>query len=77
VHFSYSSVNYNVDSWSIKNENEALPVHSMQQLKDYYQVENIFKKLVETWFAKLLGYEFISKALLQQLIFEILENVKK
>lgn len=77
VHFSYSSVSFNNDKWAIRNEDETLPLNSMQQLKDYYQVENIFRKLVETWIAKLPGYEFISKALLQQLTFEILEDVKK
>lgn len=76
VHFSYSSVNFNGDKWSIKNENESLQLHSMQQLKDYYQIENLFRRLVEAWIAKLPSYEFISKTLFQQLIFEIIENLR-
>ena len=77
VHFSYASVGFNGDKWDITNENEMLPLDPVQKLKDYYQIDNIFKKLVEIWIAKLPGYEFITKTLLQQLLFEIFQNIKK
>jgi AraC family transcriptional regulator, transcriptional activator for feuABC-ybbA operon len=77
VHFSYATVGFNDDKWDITKETDILPLDSVQVLKDYYQVNNIFKKLVEIWIAKLPGYEFISKTLLQELLFEIFENIKK
>ena len=49
----------------------------MQILKDYYQINDTFKKLVEGWDAKLPGYEFITKTLFQQLLFEIILNIRK
>ena len=51
--------------------------YSVQVLKDYYQVNNIFKKLVEDWALKLPGYEFITKTLLQQLLIEIYKSKKR
>lgn len=43
---------------------------------DYYLVNNVFKKLVENWMAKLPNYEFTSKILFQELLFEIYQNIK-
>lgn len=77
VHFSYAYVGFSDNKWNIRNEIKTLPLHSMQELKDYYQSYNTFKRLVECWNTKLPGYEFISKSLLQQLLFEIFQNVKK
>lgn len=77
VHFSYVHVNLNDFRWSIKAENQLLPLEHMQELKDYYPIINTFKKLVEGWSVKLPGYELISKAMLQQLLYEIFENIKK
>lgn len=77
VHFSYATVGFNGDKWGIDKENDMLPLDFVQTLKDYYQVGSIFKRLVEDWSKKLPGYEFITKALLQQLLFEILQNIKK
>jgi YesN/AraC family two-component response regulator len=54
-----------------------LPLQVAQGLKDYYQIEDVFKKLVESWDAKLPGYEFMSKTLLQQLLIAIAQNIKK
>ena len=76
VHFSYAVVVLNGDRWNTTNATNMLPLDPMQILKDYYQVNNIFKNLVENWFAKLPGYEFITKTLLQQLLIEIYHNVK-
>jgi YesN/AraC family two-component response regulator len=76
VHFSYVNVFFSDNKWDIRNETNILPLSSMQQLKDSYQIRDIFKKLVDSWNEKLPGYELISKALLQQLIFEIYRNKK-
>jgi YesN/AraC family two-component response regulator len=77
VHFSYARVNINEGQWSISEELQALPYQAAQELKDYYQIEDVFKKLVATWDAKLPGYEFMSKSLLQQLLIAITQNIKK
>lgn len=77
VHFSYAHVSFNDGKWDIKNEFEILPLHSVQALKDYYYIEDIFKKLVNSWNEKLPGYEFITRTLLQELLIAIYQNLKK
>lgn len=67
----------NSDKWDITKNNDALSLDFVKILKDYYQINDTFKKLVEGWDAKLPGYEFITKTLLQQLLFEILLNIRK
>lgn len=77
VHFSYASVSLNENKWDITNEVELLTLHFAQELKDYYQIDTIFKRLVNSWNAKLPGYEFMTKTLLQQLLIAIYQNIKK
>jgi len=77
VHFSYVNVAFNSDKWDITEDNKTLPLDTVQVLKDYYQVNNIFKKLVKDWTLKLPGYEFITKTLLQQLLIEIYKSKKR
>ncbi len=76
VHFSYATVESSGNKWDIKMETDMLPLLPMQGLKDYYQIKSTFKKLVQNWIYKLPGYEFISKTLLQQLLFEIFQNTQ-
>ena len=77
VHFSYARVSYNDSKWDIKNDVKMLSLHPVQELKDYYHIEDIFKKLVDNWNAKQPGYEFITKTFLQQLFIAIYQNIKK
>lgn len=77
VHFSFVHVNYYDKKWSLAEESKAMNFNNMQELKDYYPIFNTFRKLVETWDVKLPSYEFISKIILQQLIFEIQDNLKR
>ncbi len=77
VHFSYAQVSFNDSKWAIRDEVKMLPLHPAQELQDYCQIEDIFKKLVDSWNAKLPGYEFISKTWLQQLLIAIFQNVRK
>ncbi|AHF11362.1 MULTISPECIES: hypothetical protein [Dehalobacter] len=56
---------------------ETLPLQPVQNLTDFYAVEELFEKLVHTWNAKLPGYEFISKTLLQELLIAIMQNIKR
>jgi AraC family transcriptional regulator, transcriptional activator for feuABC-ybbA operon len=77
VHFSYAHVSFNDSKWVIKDGEDTLPLHPAQELKDYYQIDDIFKKLVDNWKAKLPGYEFITKTLLQQLVIAIYQNIRK
>ena len=64
-------------SCNITKETDTLPLDFVQNLQDYYQINNIFKELVENWLGKFPGYEFITKTLLQRLLFEILLNKRK
>lgn len=77
VHFSYARVNFNDSTWGIQSVADMLPLYPGQELRDYYLVEDIFKKLVDTWNAKLPGYEFMARTLLQQLLMAIYQNTKK
>lgn len=77
VHFSYANVIFNDSIWNIKNETEMLPLHPVQELKDYGYIGEIFKKLVNNWYEKLPNYEFITKKFLEQLIFEVSESIKE
>jgi AraC-like DNA-binding protein len=77
VHFSYARVSFNDSKWAIRGEAGILPLRSALELKDYYHIDDIFKKLVASWNAKLPGYEFITKTLLQQLLIAIFQNIRK
>lgn len=77
VHFNFIHVNFEDNQWSLKNETNNLKLNTMQEFKDYYVIFNDFKKLVQVWSEKLPSYEFHSKILLQKLLLEIHDNVKK
>ncbi|WP_152393826.1 AraC family transcriptional regulator [Paenibacillus guangzhouensis] len=77
VHFNYAFVTHTDGRLDISNEAPILTIPSGQQLKDYYLVEELFKKLVDTWHAKGLGYEFMTKTLLQQLLIALWQNIRK
>jgi AraC-like DNA-binding protein len=77
VQFSFAYVSFNDSKWAIGGKVEMLPLDSAQELKDYYYIDDIFKKLVDSWNAKLPGYEFITKTLLQQLLIAIYQNIRK
>jgi AraC-like DNA-binding protein len=76
VHFSYALVTFNDNVWDIKGEEGNLSFQPIHELTDYYQVEDIFKKLVDSWNAKSPGYEFLTKTLLCQLMIAINQNIK-
>lgn len=76
VHFSYTNVLFNDNRWEIMKEAKALPLSSMQSVKDCYQINYLFRKLVGSWNEKLPGYELITRTLIQQLIFELYQNEK-
>lgn len=77
VHFDYAHVTFQDNVWVIKRATEMLPLQSVHELTDYYQVEEIFKKLVDSWDAKLPGYEFMTRTLFQQLLIAIYQNLRK
>lgn len=77
VHFSFVHVNYYDNKWTLTEETGALKFNPMQELKDYYSILSTFRKLVETWDIKLPSYEFVCKTILQQLIFEIRDTLKR
>jgi AraC-like DNA-binding protein len=77
VHFNYAKVSMDEGKWGINGNVETLHLQPVSELKDYYQVEDIFGKLIQSWNTKLPGYEFVAKTLLQQLIIAIAQNTKK
>lgn len=77
VHFNYAKVSMNEGEWGINGNVETLHLQAVSELKDYYQVEDLFGKLIQSWNTKLPGYEFVAKTLLQQLIIAIAQNTKK
>jgi len=77
VHFSYAQVSFNEGEWAAAEEMKVLPLQAVHKLKDYYQIEEVFKKLIDSWSAKLPGYEFVTKSFLHQLFIAIAMNIKK
>lgn len=74
VHFSYANVSFNDGKWDVKSGLEILPLYPAQEFKDYYSIEDKFKKLIDSWNAKLPGYEFIARTLLQELLISVYQN---
>ncbi|KAA1181883.1 AraC family transcriptional regulator [Paenibacillus sp. B2(2019)] len=77
VHFNYAKVSMNEGDWGINGKVETLHLQAITELKDYYQVEDIFGRMIQSWNTKLPGYEFVAKTLLQQLIIAIAQNTQK
>lgn len=77
VHFSFASVFFTDNKWTIKENASVLSLQHAGVIKDYYLIEDLFKKMVACWAAKQPGYEFITKTLLQQLIIAIAHDRKK
>lgn len=77
VHFSYVRVSFNDSKWDVKNEGDGLSLSPGQELKDYYHIEDAFRKLAESWETKLPGYEFATRTLLQQLLITVFQHTRK
>ncbi len=77
VHFSYAHVSFNDSRWNIRNQAEGLPLQAAQEMKEHYYVNDIFKKMVDSWNSKLPGYEFITRTLLQQLLAAYFQNTSR
>lgn len=77
VHFSFADVCFNDGNWSIAESSPAIPFDAAQQLQDTWPIEEQFHKLVDSWNAKLPGYEFITRTMLQQLFITITQNLNK
>ena len=77
VHFSFAGVTLNDGKWNVSESIEALPFHYAQELKDAYPIEEQFRKLVDSWEAKLPGYEFSTRTMLAQLLIEIKQSLNK
>jgi AraC-type DNA-binding domain-containing proteins len=77
VHFSFIILKHIDNRWITKEESDVLPLNSMEKLRDYYSIDILFRKLIEVWDEKLPGYEFATKTTLQQLLFEIFQNIRR
>ncbi|SHI02532.1 AraC-type DNA-binding protein [Sporobacter termitidis DSM 10068] len=74
VHFSCARVRLSDGKWDVRDEARALPLSPARALSDARGVEELFKKLVDGWYAKLPRYEFEAKTQLQQLLIKITQN---
>jgi AraC-like DNA-binding protein len=77
VHFSFTGVGFIDGKWEIWQGPAILSRHHVRDLKNAYSVEEQFQKLVDCWYEKLPGYEFIAKTMLQQLLILIEQNIKR
>lgn len=77
VHFSYVNVLFSNNKWDIKNRTKILPLSLMQEVKDCYEINYLFRRITDSWNEKLPSYEFVTKVLLEQLIFQIYQNEKR
>ncbi len=74
VHFDFAHLIINNSScWNVM-KGERLRIEAVSQTNNGYILVDIFKKLNMYWKNKFPGYELICRALLQQLIFEVLED---
>lgn len=76
VHFSFTNVEFHNNEWKIKDEKDGLPLQDVQFLDNYYSVKNLMKSMLEVWFEKFPDYEFVSKTMLQRILFKIFRNVE-
>lgn len=76
VHFSFTNVEFDNNRWKIKAEMDDLPLQDVQFLDNYYSVKNLMKGMLEVWFQKFPAYEFLSKTMLQQILFEVFRNIE-
>lgn len=76
VLFTYAKVERQEGNWNISESGYKLPLQPIQELQDFYGVEEWFKKLTFSWKEKLPGYEFITKTYLQELLYAIVLNKK-
>lgn len=76
VHFSFSHVSFNNNSWSIEPGASILPLLPVQQLKNYHLPTHTLSRLHTAWSDKLPGYELISAALFQQFVYEVFQDLR-
>ena len=75
VHFDFGYLNINNKAWDIIL-GKRLPIGHVYQTRNYYILTDIFKKLNMYWKNRLPGYKLICRALLQQFIFEVFEDIR-
>lgn len=77
VHFSFADVGFNDGKWRVTESTSILPLQPAQELQEALPVEEQFQKLVDNWNAKMPGYEFATRTMLQQLLITITQSLNK
>lgn len=77
VHFSFADVSFNDGKWIVNESASFLPLQPAQKLQETLPVEEQFQKLVDNWNAKMPGYEFVARTILQQLLITITQSLNK
>ncbi|SHO48385.1 AraC family transcriptional regulator [Anaerocolumna xylanovorans] len=77
IHFSFAGITFNDGKWNVNDNMQAPLGQPVQEIKEYYHIEEQFQKLVDCWNEKLPGYEFSARTMFQQLIIEIMQSRNK
>lgn len=75
VHFNFAHVNFTDKIWNIESATSILPLSPVQQMNNYHIITKFFRKINECWNNKLPGYELLSRSLLEQVLYEIFEDM--
>ncbi|KOF57372.1 AraC family transcriptional regulator [Clostridium sp. DMHC 10] len=76
VHFSFTNVEFDNNKWKIKYEKDDLPLREVQFLDNYYSIKSLMRSMLEVWYEKFPGYEFVSKTMFQRILFKIFRSVE-
>lgn len=76
VHFSFVNVEFDNNKWRIKEEKEGLALHEVQIMHNYYSIKGLMKSMLDVWYKKFPGYEFVCKTMFQRILFKIIRNAE-
>ena len=77
VHFHAAHVEYSGGAWLTSQTDEPLPIPFIQELKNSYLVQDLLKKVNSLWNEKGPGYELITRALFQEVLFHVINDTKR
>lgn len=76
VHFIFTNVEYINTSWNMNTEEKSLGLPNKIMLKNVFSILDLFKQLNKCCINKLPGEELYSRAIFQQLFFEVLKDIQ-
>lgn len=76
VHFSCADVRFDDGAWSIHSGASLLARHFAWKLHNPNLIVGQFQNLLDRWYEKLPGYELVTRTLLQQLVIDIIRDLR-